>query len=333
MTGGSHFDVDAILGDEPDGDPDDRAQLAARLSALLQTGGNPPSITVAQLAAYLDDGMTDEEKLSLYKEFSASAAARADLESAINLLDTVENAPHRPSFELLSRARDILAKEMSAPVPQKSIWRWLWEPGVLHHPSAEVVAGAGAPVPPVPPVTHKSIWRRLWEPRGRLILGAALASLMALLFWTPVTQLAGLNSTSPPGPGAIDTSREAIIGRGVPDTGNGVPAAHAPATSSWGAVAISRSDNVIGLAPDAPTRERASALAMVSCIAHHGIDCRPVLAGQGQCFAVATLAGSAPVAAQADSLADAQRRALATCNAGPKEIRTCAVSTSFCSGN
>src|SRR5207245_7827554 len=97
-----------ILGEEPAGDPDHRARLVAGLSAALESGKSPPSADIAQLAAYLDQGLTEEEKLSLYQELQASAAARVDLESAIRLLETGDTSAQRPSAAVMARARDIV---------------------------------------------------------------------------------------------------------------------------------------------------------------------------------------------------------------------------------
>jgi hypothetical protein len=299
MTGRSHFDIDAILGDEPAGDPDHRARLVAGLSAVLETGKSPLSADIAQLAAYLDQGLTEEEKLSLYQDLQASAAVRADLESAIRLLETVEKTPQRPSAAVMARARDIA---MGMPIPGP----------------------------------RKSLWQRLWEPRARLGLGFAFTALAALAVWIPMAEIGAPNSTPTPqlgaSGGADDASRSAFLGRGVSGTDNSIPASPAPGSQSWSAVAVSRTDNIYGVAQDAPTREKAVAAALITCVARHGTACTVALSGQGQCFAVAGHADRAPVAAAADNIGEAQRRALAACSEGRKEMSSCAVSTSFCSG-
>ena len=298
MTGGPHFDIDAILGDEPAGDPDHRARLVAGLSAALESGKSPPSADIAQLAAYLDQGLTEEEKLSLYQELQASAAARADLEFAIRLLETVEKTPQRPSAAVMARARDIA---MGTPIPGP----------------------------------RKSFWQRLWEPRARLGLGFAFAALAALVVWIPTAEIGAPDFASLPplGPSgrADDASRSAVLGRGVSGIGNSLPPSPAPASQSWAAVAVSKIGNIYGVAQDAPTQERAAAAALLACVARHGTDCTVALSGQGQCFAVAGQAGGAPVAAAADDVGEAQRRALTACSEGRKAVASCTVSTSFCS--
>lgn len=128
--------------------------------------------------------------------------------------------------------------------------------------------------------------------------------------------------------GADDASRSAVLGRSTSGIEPGTTAAPAPASPSWGAVAVSGS--IYGVAQDAPTREKAAAEALLTCVARHGTNCKVVVSGQGQCFAVAGKAGAAPVAAAADDIGEAQRRALAACGEGRQEASSCTVSTSFC---
>jgi hypothetical protein len=66
MTGGPHFDIDAILGEEPAGDPDHRARLVAGLSATLDR--KISTVRRYRAARRLSrSGLTEEEKLSLYR--------------------------------------------------------------------------------------------------------------------------------------------------------------------------------------------------------------------------------------------------------------------------
>jgi hypothetical protein len=296
MNGGSDIEIDAILGDEPGSDPDRRAQLVARLSAALESRNPLPPVDVMQIAAYLDQGMTEDEKLDLYKRLSASAANYADLESAIDLLETVQNSPQRPSVVVMASARGILVPE---------------------------------------PVQRKPIWQRLSAPRARLALGFAFAASVGLLIWTPFAEFGATNSVSVPQirtPGrADDMSHQALLGESLSAIGIGVPASPAPASSLWGAVAVSKGGNIYGVAQDVSTREAAVETAVANCAARHGSDCTVMASGQGQCFGVAGEIEGIPAAASADSIAAAQRIALATCNSARNEIIPCTMLTSFCS--
>ena len=341
MNGKSDIDIDAILGDEPGSDPDFRAQLVARLSVALESRNPLPPADVMQIAAYLDQGMTEDEKLDLYNRLSGSAANYADLESAIDLLETVQNSPQRPSAAVMALAREILKPDSR----QGSDWRRvadnrLSESAARYAASANDLpavagSGGGGESPTPEPEKHKSVWRWLPPPRARLAVGFAIAATVGLLIWnqtteTPLTSSVSEQQANASG-GADDSSRQALLGNTLSAVGNGIPASPSPASSLWGAVAVSKSGNIYGVAQNVSTRETAMESALANCAAQHRTDCTVMASGQGQCFAVAGAIVGTPAVASAVSIADAQRLALATCNSARKELLPCITLTSFCS--
>jgi hypothetical protein len=293
MTGDAKFDLDAILG--PDSNPDDRALLVAQLSAALGNGDGSQSPDVAQLAAYLDNGLTEDERLSVQRQLCASAAAQADVESATALLETVQNLAQRPSPAVMRQARDLMMAAVIQPKPQPTFWQ------------------------------------RLSEPRVKIGLGFAFASLLAMITWNVktgmvVTQVASTSATSNRDG---NLSQEAITGATLGQT---TTSTAAPSSQTWGAIALSSAGGGYGISHGAPTQELASAVAVTDCIARHGVNCRVAIAGQGQCFALASQPGGVPATAAAENYNDAQRKAIAACNAAQKDAAPCTIAKTFCSG-
>ncbi len=286
MTDEFDPDIEALLGEDPGNDPERRAWLAAGIAAALDRENGPPAADAALLAAYLDGGLNEKEKEAVYAELNASGLARIELASAISLLGAVEQAPQRPSAELMAHAGALLKTRQKQREPLQ-IRRWLS------------------------------------EPRFRLGFGLAFATLVAVVVvvQNPITERASVSPAQQP----------AMPGSGRDSTGeifkNALPA------GNWGAVAISRSSKVYGVAQSSLTRNDAEKAALKNCADRGGSDCALALSGENQCFAVASQIAGISAAAAAGSVGEASRQAVATCSRERTEIWSCALSISFCSGH
>jgi hypothetical protein len=277
--------IEALLGEDPGNDPERREWLAAGIAAALDSEENrQPAIDAALLAAYLDGGLTEEEKEAVHAQLNASGLARIELASAISLLAAVEQAPQRPPAELMAHAGALLKVRQRQRAPRQ-IWQWL----------------SGS--------------------RVRLGFGLAFAALIAVVVVNPIAERATLGPPSQPATrGSFRNSAEEILGGEL-------------TTRNWGAVAISRSSKVYGVAQGALTRNDAEKAALKDCADRGGGDCALALSGENQCFAVASQIAGISAAAAAPSVEEAGRQAVVTCNRERREIWSCALSISFCSGH
>jgi hypothetical protein len=300
MTDEQNHSIEALLGEDPGNDPERRAWLAAGIAAALDGENGPPAADAMPLAAYLDGGLNEKEKEAVYARLNASGLARIELASAISLLAAVEQAPQRPPAELMAHAGALLKARQKQRAPRQ-IWQWL----------------SGS--------------------RVRLGFGFAFATLVAMVVWNPIAERATVGPTSQPatqgsehatvGPtsqpatqGSFRNSAEAILGGDLP-------------TRNWGAVAISRSSKIYGVAQGSLTRNDAEKAALKDCADRGGGDCALALSGENQCFAVASQIAGISAAAAAPSVGEASRQAVVTCNRERTEIWSCALSISFCSGH
>lgn len=284
MTDEPHPGIEALLGEDPGNDPARRAWLAAEIAAALEPENGSPGIDATLLAAYLDGGLTEQQKEAVYTQLNASGLARIELASAVSLLAAVEQAPQRPPAELMAHA------------------------GALLRASQEQRAS-------------RPIWQRLSGSRVRLGFGLAFATLVAMVAWNPVAERATVGPTSQPAtPSSFRNSAGEILGGDL-------------TSRNWGAVAISRSSKVYGVAQGSPTRNDAENAALKDCADRGGSDCALALSGENQCFAVASQIAGIPAAAAAPSVEEASRQALVTCSLERREILSCALSISFCSGH
>jgi hypothetical protein len=165
------------------------------------------------------------------------------------------------------------------------------------------------------------IWQWLSVSRLKLGFGLAFATLVALVVWNPVAQRASVGpALQPATPDSWRNSAGEILGGDLPGRNRG-------------AVAISRSSKVYGVAQGSLTRDDAEKAALKDCTDRRGGDCALALSGENQCFAVASQIAGIPAAAAAESVGEASRQALATCTRERSEIWSCALSISFCSGH
>ncbi len=317
MTGDPNFDLEALLG--PDADPDHRARLAALLSNALADEQDGPAPDIAELAAYLDQGLTEDKKQSFHQDLCKSAIARADMESAADLLETVQNSTERPSPAMMRQAGNIM---MAAAA---ELWR-KQDYGMVAAAAPRREQGYGMAAAAVPR-PRQTFWQRLSTPRVKIGLGLAFASLVAVLVWNAESGMNGSQVASNGPAQDHDMSQQAIVGA----TPNHA-ATSAVQLLTWGAIALSSDGKTYGISHGAATQDLARAIATTDCIARHGLNCRVAIAGQGQCFALASQSGGVPVAAAAENDSYAQSRAMATCNAAQKSAASCTVVKAFCSG-
>ncbi len=106
MTGDADFSLEALFG--PDGDPDRRERLAALLSDGLADEQRVQPPDIAEIAAYLDQGLSESEEQAVQQNLSQSAVARADMESAADLLEIVQNSTERPSGAVMHQAANVM---------------------------------------------------------------------------------------------------------------------------------------------------------------------------------------------------------------------------------
>jgi hypothetical protein len=188
-------------------------------------------------------------------------------------------------------------------------------------PPAELMAQAGALLN-VPQKQRSPLQISQWLSASRLKLGFGLAftALVAMVVWNPIAQRVTVGpALQPATPDSWRNSIEEIPGGDLP-------------ARNWGAVAISRSSKVYGVAQGSLTRNDAEEAALKDCTDRGGGDCTLALSGENQCFAVASQIAGIPAAAAAESLGDASRQAVATCTRERTEIWSCALAISFCSG-
>jgi Domain of unknown function (DUF4189) len=165
------------------------------------------------------------------------------------------------------------------------------------------------------------IWQSLSVSRVRLGFGLAFATLVAMVVWNPLAQRASVGpALQPATPDSFRNSAGEILGGDLP-------------ARNWGAVAISRSSKVYGVAQGSLTRDDAEKAALKDCTDRGGGDCALALSGENQCFAVASQIAGISAAAAAGSVGEASRQALAACTRERMEIWSCALSISFCSGH
>jgi hypothetical protein len=318
MTGDPDFDLEAILG--PDADPERRARLATMLSDALADEHDVQTSDVAKLAAYLDQGLTESERQSFQRDLCKSAIARADVESAADLLETVQNSTQRPSRAVMRHAGNVMMAAAAQLEPERE-HRMVAAASPRSKPESSRVAAAS-------PRPQPTFWQRLSTPRAKIGLGLAFASLAAVLVWNAET---GMNVSQVATKGTSqghEVSQEAIVGAS-PDH---AATSTAQSPQIWGAIALSSDGSTYGISHGETSQELARAIATTDCIARHGVNCRVVIAGQGQCFALAGQAGGVPTAAVAENYNDAKSRAMAACNATPKGVVPCTVTEAFCSG-
>ena len=187
MTDDADFDLETLFG--LDGDPDHWARLAALLSDALadEKPGQAPDI--AEIAAYLDQGLSESEKRTLHQDLSSSAVARADMESAAELLETVQKSTERPSGAVMRQAANVV---MAAAAQLRQ------EQGYGVAVAAGERSGPSSPIAPaVAPQRPKTFWQHLSGPRARIGLGFAFASVIAFLVWNAQTGL--MTAQAPPG--------------------------------------------------------------------------------------------------------------------------------------
>jgi Domain of unknown function (DUF4189) len=189
-------------------------------------------------------------------------------------------------------------------------------------PPAELMAHAGALLKAGQKQRAPwQIWQWLSGSRVGLGFGFAFATLLAIVVWNPIAERATVGPASQPATqGSFRNSAEGILGGDL-------------TTRNWGAVAISRSSKVYGVAQGSLTRSDAEKAALKDCADRGGGDCALALSGENQCFAVASQIAGISAAAAAGSVGEASRQAVVTCNRERTEIWSCALSISFCSGH
>lgn len=313
MTDNPNFDLEALLG--PDADPDRRAQLAALLSEALAGNHEGPAPDIAELAAYLDQDLTESERLSFHQNLSKSAIGRADLESAAELLVTVQNSAERPSPAIMRQAANVMMAAAAQARQEQGYGMVAAAGGGRVHAAAAL------------PQSQKTFWQRFLKPRAKIGLGLAFASLVAVLVWNAQRGMDGSSPLASNGPDR-DVSQQAVAGA-TPK--HSIPSPAQPQT--WGAIALSSDGKAYGISNGAATQELAGAFATTDCIAHHGLNCRIAVAGQGQCFALAAPPDGVSVAAAAENASEAQNRAMAACRSAQNSTASCSVAKTFCSGS
>ena len=293
-------ELEAIVGapDTASADPAGRALLTAELAAAM-TGDLPAKAMAtddpAVLAAYIDRGLSQEERSALICELAASPGARAELDAATALLNDVEALPpSEPAAAVLRHAREMLA------VPaEKTSSGW---DALRRHLTAPLAL--------------------LSTPRGRIGAAVLACSVLAGIVLTG-PQLRGPDSAPPitPGPNTSDQQTSSFLGHLQP--------APAPAMlAGWSAAAASQSTGTIGLATGNESETEAVNAAVTSCAAHGASDCRVLLSGQAACVAIASPlhgAATASMGAQPDA---AKNRALSACSR--TGTRPCKVVGSAC---
>jgi Domain of unknown function (DUF4189) len=317
MTGDADFSLEALFG--PGGDPDRRERLAALLSDGLadEQYVQPPDI--AEIAAYLDQGLSESERQAVQQNLSKSAVARADMESAADLLEIVQNSTERPSGAVMHQAANVMMAA-AAQLRHEHGYRTVAAAGERSGPQSPIVPAAAHQHP-------RTFWQRLSGQRVQIGLGFAFASLIAFLVWNAQTGLTTVQAPPDTPNGHPYGSQQAIT-----STNEHLPAVAAPFSQSWGAIAVSSEGNAYGISHGATTEKMARTAAMTDCIARHGLNCRVTVAGQGQCFALAGRAEGMPSTAAAESYDDAQRRAIAACRAARGNAAVCNIDEAFCSG-
>ena len=267
MTDRLNSDIEALFDTAAAGldpaDSDRLTRLAADLAAALAPAVAPsaaPVDDVKRFSAYVDQGLSDEEKQSLFRDLASSPAALAEAEAMMTLLETVNNTPLSPPDAVLERARALLAVPASAPTAPW--WRFRW----------------------------------LAAPQARFGLGMACAAILALVVVVPTVQLGTQPGASPD----LADERSTVIADPRTETpnhtqfqivrrGRGRNISEAvPSGSGWAAIAVSPSTHAFGTAMGKPTRSDASEGALAKCAEQGAKDCEIRLSGEAECLALAS---------------------------------------------
>jgi len=292
MTRQSDSEIDALLGPDAPDDPLRRAELIARLSAALAEGQDLPSPDIEQLAAYLDGTLSEDERDAMYQRLSMSAEARADLQSAAELLEAIESAPERPSPALMAQAQAMLTASAVQPKPRPSLWQ------------------------------------QLSAPRMKVGLGFAFAALIALLVWNPGS-LRGPGSSRPSG-SADDPLLQAVTGTNPAPTVTATTAPSSQSWGAIAVSSDGKIYGTSHGAPSFQAA-KAEAITSCIARHGTSCQAAVVGQGQCFALASQPGSG-VPFAEAAESLADAQSQAIAACNRARTGGQVCATVTALCSG-
>jgi hypothetical protein len=306
MTDRLNSDIEALFGDPVPGldpaDSDRRARLAVDLAAALAVAPAPSAATAsepARVAAYVDHGLTDDEKEAYFGDLASSPAALAEVDAMMALLETVESAPLRAPDALLERARALLA-------------------------------GPAVP-PPVP------WWRFAWitAPHARLGFGLACAAILVIVI-IPIARLAMQRGASPD---VADAGRRVVadapsdeassLARGAP-IDRDAKAGTVPLANGWAAIAVSPSTRAFGTAAGKHSQWDADQGALAKCAEQGAKDCAVRLSREAQCLALAAGPNGVPAAASDKQLPLARTKALEACSGAG--VGPCAVIVSVCGG-
>jgi hypothetical protein len=265
MTDRLNSDIEALFGTAAAGlnpaDSDRRARLAADLAAALAPAAAPSAVPVddaVRFSAYIDQGLSDEEKQSVYRDLASSPAALAEVEAMLALLETVESAPLRAPAAVRERARALLA--VPAAAPTLPWWRFSW----------------------------------IARPQARFGLGLASVAFLALFVVAPVAWLETQPGVSPD----VADSKSTVVADARTEPPNRLRGLRhdrppnisvaAPPGSGWAAIAVSPSTHTFGTAESEATRGGANERALAKCAEQGAKDCEVRLSGEAECLALAS---------------------------------------------
>jgi hypothetical protein len=296
MSDQLNSDVDALLGGPAprvgEVGSGRRAQLAIDLAAGMAAVSTPATIDAATLAAYLDQGLAEEDKQNLLSQLASSPPLRSDVDSAAALLEAVESAPRLPSEALRQRALALLEGSGARARQTKTPW-----------------------------------WRMSWiaKPGARMSVGVACALTVAVVVFHSNDPIHPSSEpvTAPP---ATGTAPRAIVSElASPPPSSSAKSTLAPpslrppgasAVGQWAAIAVSPSTHRYGTAHKSSSEE-ANGAALKACSKTGATDCALQVTGEGQCLVVGATPAGMLISAQDRDFMTAQRKLFALCQTTP----------------